>query len=160
LPVLAAAVGVERRRAVGADDAEVRDAVVVRHAVDVIEDQGERATAPQLALTAELATRRLDALGEQTTLQVAAVVRRVLDEQVGEGRRGSAQGFSPDCVLVEVLDADRPAADVLLDGAVVAPGGTQTDLPQRFAVRTRHRDGVPKLGLRETNLPRHEHMFA
>jgi hypothetical protein len=160
LPVLAAAVSVERRRAVGADDAEILEPVVVRHAVDVIEDQGERATVPELALTAELAPWRLDALGEQTPLQVAAVVRRVLDEELGEGSGDSTQGLPPDRVLVEVRDADSPALDVLPDGEVVAPGGTQPDLAKRLAVGTRRRDGVPKLGLRETNTPRHEHMFA
>ena len=50
--VLPAAVRLERRGAVRADDAQVLEPVVIRNAVDVVEDQRERPSAPALTLAA------------------------------------------------------------------------------------------------------------
>jgi hypothetical protein len=48
-------VGVERCGAVGADDPQVLQAIVIRDAVDVIEDQRHRPTTPIFILAAHLA---------------------------------------------------------------------------------------------------------
>jgi hypothetical protein len=58
--------------AVGAQDAQVLQAVVVPDAVDVIEDQGEAAAAPELALAAHLAAGGLEARVVETPLQRVA----------------------------------------------------------------------------------------
>jgi hypothetical protein len=48
-------VRVERRGAVGTDDPQVLEAIVVRHAVDVVKHERHVAAAPQLTLAAQLA---------------------------------------------------------------------------------------------------------
>jgi hypothetical protein len=58
--ILTSAVRVERGGAVGTDDAEVLEAVVVADPVDVIEDQRHAAVTPQLPLTAQLTDRLLE----------------------------------------------------------------------------------------------------
>jgi len=59
-PVLAATMRVERRCAIRADDPEVLQPVVVRHAVDVIQNERQRAPAPGVSLAAQLALRLLE----------------------------------------------------------------------------------------------------
>jgi hypothetical protein len=151
---------VERRGAIGAHDPEVLEPVVVRHAVDVVEDQRHRATAPELALIADLTPRLLDAVGEEPSLQVAAMVRRVLDEQLGERSWRPVQRRAPHRVLVEVRCADAPQGDVLLDRPMVPACRAKPQFAQRLAVRQRARHRLAQLRLRETDLSGHERMFA
>jgi hypothetical protein len=160
LPILPTAVRLERRRAVRTNDPQILEAVVVRNAVDVVEDQRHPLPAPDLVLTAELTARCLDPFREQTALQMAAVIRGMLDEQFAERRRWLVQRLPPDRILVEVRGAHAPQLDVLLDRPVVAPCGAQVELAQRFAVRTRTRDRRAQFGFGEADLARHEHMFA
>jgi hypothetical protein len=80
--VLASAVGLECRGAIRTDNAQVLNSVVGRDAVDVVEDQRHRSTAPGVGLAAKLANTHLDALVEETILQVTTVVRRTLDEDL------------------------------------------------------------------------------
>jgi hypothetical protein len=119
---------VKRRGAVRADDAEVLEPIVIRHAVDVVEDQSHRLPAPHLVLAAELASRLLDPLREQPALQMPAVIRRVLHEELGEGRRQPMKRLAPDRVLIEMFSADTPERGVLLDRPVVAARGAEMDL--------------------------------
>src|SRR5262249_10188387 len=57
--VLPTTMRVQRRGTVRANDPQVLDAVVVWHAVDVVEDQGHARPVPVLVLTTELAATRL-----------------------------------------------------------------------------------------------------
>ena len=75
---------VERGIAVGADDSQILEPVVVGHAVDVVEDQRHVALVPVLVLAAELAHPVLELRVVETLLQIAAVVRRVFDEHLVE----------------------------------------------------------------------------
>jgi hypothetical protein len=52
---------IEGRGAVGADDAQILESVVVGHAVDVVEDHAHDLSAPHLALSAKLTDRLLEA---------------------------------------------------------------------------------------------------
>jgi hypothetical protein len=72
----------ERRRAVRTHDAEVLEPVIVADPVDVVEDQRKPASAPQLALPAELAALRLKSRRVQPLLEMAARERRALDEDL------------------------------------------------------------------------------
>jgi len=75
IAILAPAVRVERGRAIGADDAEVLETVVVADPIDVVEDQRHPAATPQLVLTAELTYGPLQVRRVQPVLQVVAAVR-------------------------------------------------------------------------------------
>src|SRR5512139_2553787 len=55
--VLAAAVGVQSRGAVGTDDSKVLESVVVVDAIDVVEDHRHRLAAPELVLSTQFAHR-------------------------------------------------------------------------------------------------------
>src|SRR4051812_19358567 len=79
---------VERRRAVRADNPQVREPVVVRHSVHVVEDQRHATSAPFLALTAKLAAALFDALLVQSLLEVAAVKRPTVGHDLGRERTG------------------------------------------------------------------------
>lgn len=85
--VVAPAVGLQRRSAIRAHDLEVLEPVVVRYAVDVIEDQRHRPSEPLLSLPAQFALPALQALAEQSPLQISAVVVRVRHENLVEGPR-------------------------------------------------------------------------
>jgi len=53
-PILTTTVGIERGVAVPADDLQVREPIVGRDPVDVVEDQGHSAPCPHFALTTQL----------------------------------------------------------------------------------------------------------
>jgi hypothetical protein len=68
---IAAAVGFQRGAAIRAHDAEVLQPIIVADTVDVIEDQRQPASAPQLSLTAQLAPACLEAFLIEPLLQMA-----------------------------------------------------------------------------------------
>lgn len=70
LLVFPPAMRIERRRAIGADNPEILDPIVVGNAIDVIEDQCHPATTPAFALTAHLAPAPLQPPFEQSMLDV------------------------------------------------------------------------------------------
>ena len=159
-PVAPAAVGVESRGAVRADDAQVREAVVVVDPVDVIEDQAHRLALPLLALAAELAAARFVALPEQTSFEAGAGVRRVLDEEARQWLRRLRRAARPS-VWIEVLGRDPPDPDVLLQDRGRSASVAHAEVPERFGPRFRLRDGLPGLFLSVARpFPWHEHMFA
>ena len=67
--VLPRAVGIKRGRAVGTVDAEVLEPVVIRHTVDVIQDERHPTPAPVLVLSAELAGGLFEAFAVQPYLE-------------------------------------------------------------------------------------------
>ncbi|HET8954922.1 MAG TPA: hypothetical protein VFN18_04610 [Solirubrobacterales bacterium] len=69
-PVFAAAMGIESRRAIRADDSQILDPVVIRNAVDVVEDQSHGPAAPIFVLTTHLAEPLLYPLGEESPLEI------------------------------------------------------------------------------------------
>jgi hypothetical protein len=135
-------VRLEGRRAVGADDAQVRESIVIRDAIDVVEDQSERPAAPHLPLTADLTTPLLDPLGEKPAFEVTAVIGGVFDEKFGQRCRRAVQRLASYRLGVEVVRADPPERDVLLDRPVVAARRAKADLAQCFAVRPRVRHRI------------------
>lgn len=110
-----AAVGVERRVAVRADDAEIFQAVVVSDPIDVIKDERHPSPVPYLALPAELAGTLLDAFLVEPALQDAARRPRALGQQ---GFHGATLGFHrsrPRGVRVEVIRRQLPPRGPLLE---------------------------------------------
>lgn len=74
--------GLQRGSAVCTDDPEVLKPVVVRNAIDVIEDKGHPAATPVLVLAAEFTAQLEESARDQSLLEVAAAVRRALDEDL------------------------------------------------------------------------------
>ncbi len=96
---IAPAMRLERRGAVGADDPEVLEAVVVRHPVDVIEYERHLSTMPVLPLAAQLARARLEPGLEQSLLELPARIVRSSNHDLVErsayapARRPRVQGW-------------------------------------------------------------------
>ena len=155
--VLAAAVGVERGRAVRAQDPQVLQAVVVADAVDVVEDQAHRPSTPQLALAADLTARRLQPLAVETVLQMVAAVRRALDHDLFERPRPTPQARALRGARIEMVGLDGPPIDPDAKGAPVAAGRAEPEAPQGLGVAQRRANGSSSLLFGVTG---HEHMFA
>jgi hypothetical protein len=96
--------GVEGRRAVGADDPEILKAVVVGSPVDVVKDQCHPPAVPRLALSTELAASLLDPFIEETELQMVPGIGGIANEDLVERTRdiGVSQHFSTYGIRVEV----------------------------------------------------------
>jgi hypothetical protein len=77
-PILPPAMSVKGCGAIGTDDPQVLKPVVIRHSIDVIEDQRHRLAAPVFVLTAHLAAPLLQTLQEETLLQLVSGVSRAL----------------------------------------------------------------------------------
>jgi len=131
--VLATAVSIKRRRAVRTHDPQVRQAVIVSHTVDVVEDQGHPPTHPYLALTAKLAFTRLQPLLEQALLEVPARVARTSRQNETQGNGVSSQRFVTSPVRIEVVDGYEPnVLDVSPQGSMVTPRWAHAQPPQRL----------------------------
>ncbi len=161
---VAAAMRLKRRCAIRADDLEVLEAIGVTDSIDVIEDQRDALSAPELVLTAQLAATRLEAFCVEALLELSAREGRPSDEDLAQRPRGVSTSF--EClaargVRVEVVDRDPPDLDrVRLQRAPVAPTRTHAEPPQRFRERPRCRDGFARLSLGIPRSRSHEHMFA
>jgi hypothetical protein len=134
----------ERPGAIWANDAEVLDAVVRRHSVDVVEDQCHRPTVPFLSLTAELAQPRLHPFVVQPTLEVPTVVCRALFEYLGERGWIWARPPTERPFRVEVVGRDSVVGDQLPQAAMVVAGGSQPQDSKRARETHRVLDGVRK----------------
>lgn len=135
--VRAGAVCIESRGAIWADDPQILKPVVVRDAVDVIEDQRHPATAPNLVLSAQLAIPRFEAFCEQSSLDMAAVIRGVFDEHFLEGDRGPSpvEEFPSHCIWVEMVGIDAPQRRVFLERLPVPTRAPIAKPPQGFSPR-------------------------
>jgi hypothetical protein len=60
LAILAAAMSVEGGCAIGAGDPKILEAIVIRDAIDMVEDQRHPTTSPALPLTAHFAAARFE----------------------------------------------------------------------------------------------------
>jgi hypothetical protein len=98
--------GVEGGGAVRADDAEVLQPVVVAPAVDVIEDETHRVTAPELSLAAQLAPARFQAVRPEALLERAARVRRPGDEDLLERPSSRSRYLGAPGIRVEMIRRD------------------------------------------------------
>ena len=87
----AGAMRIERRGAVGTDDPEVLESVVVRDAVDVVEDHRHRRATPPLTLAAELTDPLLESGFVQSFLELTAIERRAVDQDLGQRPRPRAR---------------------------------------------------------------------
>jgi hypothetical protein len=74
--------GLQRGGAVRTHDPEILNPVVVRNAIDVIEDKGHPAAMPVLVLAAEFTAQLEKSARDQSLLEVAAVVGRALDKDL------------------------------------------------------------------------------
>jgi hypothetical protein len=105
----------EGRSAVWTDDAQVLNAVVVRHPIGVIEDQRHPFTSPDLPLAAELTPSLLDALAEQPALEMPSRVGRTCDQDLGQGCGIRAHRFAANGIRIEVIGRNLPQSGVLLE---------------------------------------------
>jgi hypothetical protein len=149
----------ESRRAVRADDAQVLKAVVVSDAVDVIEDERDRAPAPRTALTAELADRAFHAGLVEPLLEVTAAVRRAFDEDLIQWFCSAPTCRSSCRVRIKMVRRYSPAFNVPAEGAVITARGPQSEPAECLAVGTRARNRVRRLRTCIRG-PSHERMFA
>jgi len=124
LMLVAAAVGLEGCCTVGTNDPKVREPVVVPNAVDVVEDQTHPLPSPNVALSAELTHRLLQALFVEPPLQITAAVGRVFNENLTEGNplSGAPERFAARCAGVEVIGFDSPDPSPLLQRPGVRAG--------------------------------------
>ena len=76
--------GIEGRRTVLADDSKILDSIVVRNAVDVVEDQRHSAPLPVFILTTHLAGPLLETRRKQALLELAAGIGRTPDQDLGQ----------------------------------------------------------------------------
>ena len=154
--VLSTTVRIQRRRAIGAEDSQVLNPVVVPNAVDVIEDHRHPLAAPALALTALLAFRSLQAGLDQTLLQVAAAVGRMLNENLLQWDPSPlAQSLSAYGSTIEMGGVDSPFGRVLLDGSGIAAGRSVAEQPQGLRPATGSRNRPTKFLLGEAHTSRH-----
>ena len=86
--VLPAAMGIQRGRAIGTNDLKVLESVVVRHAIDMIENQRHRATAPIFVLPALLTAALLQTLPVQAQLEAVSRVSRTRNKHLLKRNRG------------------------------------------------------------------------
>src|SRR6266480_10328 len=119
LAVLETAVRFECGGAVWTEDAQVLDAVVVRDAVGVIEDQGHPTAPPHLSLTTELAPPLLQTSRIQAILQMVSAICRVLHQYLFERGWRGAKCSEPHGVRIEVTCRDMPLLGVLLERSPV-----------------------------------------
>jgi hypothetical protein len=82
--------GVERRGTIWADNAQVREPVVIGDAIAVVEDQRHAVSVPNLALPAQLTLSLLDSVLEQAGLEMGTRVSGSLDEYPLQGDRVSS----------------------------------------------------------------------
>jgi hypothetical protein len=101
-------VGVEGGRAVGANDPQVLESVVIGDTVDVVKDQCQLTIPPAITLATELTTGLLETVRQQTLLQASAGVTRVLYQHFLERRRRLPVCFAPICIGVEMRRGDAP----------------------------------------------------
>jgi hypothetical protein len=152
-------VSVQRGGAVGAEDPQVLEAVVVRDAVDVIDDQRHALAPPKLTLAALLAAALLEPLAEETLLEVLAAVRRVADEDLGDRDRLSAVRRAPPR-RAKMAGVDAPPARVALDRRGVAAGGAIAEPAQGLRPGDGRGDRPLELLPGEPGSAFHEHMFV
>jgi hypothetical protein len=129
----------QRRGAVRAHDAQVLDPVVVTDAVDVIQDQGHSASAPHLALAAELALTHLQPRLVEPLLQMATRERRAGDEDLFKRSFRHARArerVATRGVRIEVIHRDPPDLGcVPLERSPVVAARAHPETPQRLRVR-------------------------
>jgi hypothetical protein len=114
---------IERCGAIGADDLEVLDPIVVWNAVDVVEDQRHQTTPPQFVLAALLATALLEALAEEALLELAARVCRIDYQHLLKRDRRLMEVADRGATRIEMIGRDPPdLVDVFSEQAVVSAG--------------------------------------
>jgi hypothetical protein len=138
--VLPAAVSVEGRRAVRADDPEVVEPVVVSYAVDMVKDQPHPPAAPGVALSAQLAPGDLHALVIEALLEAASAVRRPLDEDLFQWDAGTPPAFTGGRVLIEVVGRDAELGRSPLQRPPVAARWAVPKATKRLGPRPRPGD--------------------
>ena len=153
--VVAPAVGLQRRSAIRAHDLEVLEPVVVRYAVDVIEDQRHRPSEPLLSLPAQFALPALQALAEQSPLQISAVVVRVRHENLVEGPRLARDRIALGPVRIKVPGVNPMALDQVPERLEVSSGRAKTKRPESLGQAARRRDRIAHLLLGVAKSPRH-----
>jgi hypothetical protein len=160
--ILPPAMRIESRRAIGADDLEILEAIVVGNAVDVIEDQRHPATAPHLVLATQLAYPRLQTGLEQARLEVRAWIARPFDQDMAQGDWISLKCVVARAIRIEVVGWYLPyLLDVPAEGPMVAPSRAHAQSPEGVRVAARRRHGGTRflLGVSRPSR-RHERMFA
>jgi hypothetical protein len=133
-----------KRVAVRTEDPKVLDPVVELVAVDVVELDGDHAVAwTPHGPTADLALGSLEALREQTLLQIVAGLLSSGDEQL-MNRCSLPPAADKKCQRrTEVRRIERELANASLDLVVVTAGRNQAELADRRRVVRRCSDRCP-----------------
>src|SRR3954453_4138540 len=129
---LSPAMRAKRGRAVGANDSQVLDAVVVPDPIDVVEDQAHPLPLPDLALSADLTDRLLDTFVVEPLFQVATAVARVHHQDFGKGLLTVAPPQPSDArrVRIEVIGGNSPLLHPPLESSRIAARGAFAESAQ------------------------------
>jgi hypothetical protein len=113
LTPLSSTVRIQRSSTVRTRDSEVLEAIVVRDAVDVVEDHPQRTTTPHRTLATKLANGSLEFRLIQASLELHPREAGVFDENLVE-RKSSNESSTPRREIgVEVIGIDLPDLGVL-----------------------------------------------
>ena len=146
------AMGIERRRAVGADDPQILEAMVVPDPIYVIEDQRHPPALPVLVLSTQLADAGLQALSIKTILEISPAVARAFHHHLF--KRNLPSPAAP----AEVIGGNAPQSRVLLERSEVVPDGAVSQRAKRVGPRPGPPDCGSRILFRERRL--HERMFV
>ena len=115
--------------AVRAHDAEVLEPVVVVHAVDVVEDEGQPRAVPLLPLAAHLALTELETFVVEPRLEAVPTGGAADDEHLVERPASSANAGWIAAAVREVLRGDLPPIDPALQLGEVATRRAKAEVP-------------------------------
>lgn len=150
-PAAPSAVRIQRRRAIRANDPQILEAIIVAHAVYVIEDQRHPAALPDLVLAAQFARRQPETFLVETLLQRVPGIPGVLNEDLFQRLPAPA---SPETlkrcgVGIEVVSADAPLGGPLADRLWIASRRAGAHVPQRLRPGSGDSYGPPEILLRK-----------
>ncbi len=152
-PVFPAAMGIESRSAIRADDPQILDPVVLRRPVDVIEDQRHAAATPVFVLAAHLTNTLLHTHLEEPLLDLAPRVGRSADKDLGQRPWRAMEVSRRSRSRIEVVGRDLPnLVYVFLQQSVITTRRPHAKTTQHLAVRLRHGNRLTCLVL---GVPRH-----
>src|SRR4029077_6609380 len=104
-----------------AHDPQVLEPVVVRDAIDVIENQRHTASVPRLVVFARGATELDETFWVQALFELRAGVCRMLDEHLAQRARERRARLTLTRIRIEVLSGDCPQLRVLAQHPAAAP---------------------------------------
>ncbi len=145
------AMRIERSGAVGTNDAQVLESIVVADPVRVVEDESHPPPTPDFALAAYFANRLLDPLVIKAELEIAPRIGRIPNEDVLErlALLPLAKSFSARRIRIEMLRRDAPLPGPSFECSRVGAGCAIPEVAQCLRPGASACDGLSGLLLAE-----------